>query len=133
MSDLFADTSFYLAIVNPADRYHGVANSRTQSLRGRIVTTEYVLVETGNALRRGLARRLYAELFARITEDRETAVVPASSGLLGAGFDLFAAYSDKDWSLTDCISFVVMREHGLTEALTADHHFEQAGFVALLK
>jgi uncharacterized protein len=39
---------------------------------------------------------------------------------------------DKEWSLTDCISFVVMKERGLTEALTADHHFEQAGFKALL-
>ena len=50
-----------------------------------------------------------------------------------AGFDLFANRPDKDWSLTDCISFGVMTERGLTEALTADRHFEQAGFRAVLK
>lgn len=50
-----------------------------------------------------------------------------------AGFDLFAARPDKAWSLTDCISFGVMRERGLSDALTADHHFEQAGFRAVFK
>jgi len=49
------------------------------------------------------------------------------------GLALYISRPDKDWSLTDCISFVVMKERGLTGALTADHHFEQAGFVALLK
>jgi hypothetical protein len=49
------------------------------------------------------------------------------------GLALYAARPDKEWSLTDCVSFLVMQDHGVTEALTADHHFEQAGFVALLK
>ena len=56
-----------------------------------------------------------------------------SEALFEAGFNLFEARPDKDWSLTDFISFVVMEREGLTEALTGDHHFEQAGFTALLR
>ena len=59
-------------------------------------------------------------------------IVPASQDVFEQGVELFENRLDKDWSLTDCISFIVMRERGLTEALTGDHHFEQAGFRALL-
>lgn len=59
--------------------------------------------------------------------------MPASRELLDNALDLYHQHADKEWTLTDCISFVVMREQELTEALTQDHHFEQAGFVALLK
>lgn len=52
--------------------------------------------------------------------------------LFWRGFHLFESRPDKHWSLTDCTSFVIMEEHGMTEALTADHHFQQAGFTALL-
>ena len=60
-------------------------------------------------------------------------IIPADEELFQAGFDYFEARPDKGWSLTDCISFVVMEREQLTEALTGDHHFEQAGFTALLK
>lgn len=60
-------------------------------------------------------------------------IVPLDSQLLELGLQRMGARSDKDWSLTDCISFVVMEREGIAEALTGDHHFEQAGFVALLK
>lgn len=59
-------------------------------------------------------------------------IVPASQLLFDQGLALYADRPDKEWSLTDCISFVVMREQGLSEALTGDRHFEQAGFRALL-
>ena len=60
-------------------------------------------------------------------------IVPATSRDFQRGLELFAARQDKRWSLTDCISFVVMQDCGLTEMLTADRHFEQAGFSILLK
>jgi hypothetical protein len=60
-------------------------------------------------------------------------IIPAEPQLYEEGIALYRARPDKDWSLTDCISFVVMKARGITEALTGDHHFEQAGFVALLK
>lgn len=60
-------------------------------------------------------------------------VVGFESTVHQAGFDLYETRSDKDWSLTDCVSFAVMTEHKLSDALTADHHFEQAGFRAVFK
>ena len=59
-------------------------------------------------------------------------VIPVSSDLLMRAKALFASRPDKAWSLTDCTSFIIMQEHRLTEALTTDHHFTQAGFHALL-
>jgi len=101
--------------------------------RGSIITTEYVLIEVGNWLARSGDRHVFLELMKEIRADRRTAVVPGSSALFERGLDLYARRPDKDWSLTDCISFVVMREHCLADALTGDHHFEQAGFRILLK
>ncbi len=63
---------------------------------------------------------------------KDVTLIPTSSDLLQRGRDLFAARMDKAWSLTDCISFVVMNDLGITEALTTDNHFAQAGFRALL-
>jgi predicted nucleic acid-binding protein len=60
-------------------------------------------------------------------------VVPASRESLDNALEMYHEHADKEWTLTDCVSFIVMRERELTEALTQDHHFEQAGFVALLK
>jgi hypothetical protein len=60
-------------------------------------------------------------------------MIPATQELFDRGVALYESRPDKEWSLTDCISFVVMADHGITEALTGDRHFEQAGFVALLK
>ena len=65
--------------------------------------------------------------------DPRTTVFPASQDLFDAGVSLYSRRQDKDWSLTDCISFAVMQQQGLTDALTADHHFEQAGFTLLMK
>ena len=68
-----------------------------------------------------------------IEGDSSAVVVPAETDLFRRGLDLYHNRPDKEWSLTDSISFVVMKDRGLTEALTGDHHFEQAGFVALLR
>ena len=80
-----------------------------------------------------LDRPAFLELFDELKGNTDSIVVPASSELVKAGLELYRRRMDKSWSLTDCISFVVMRDHSISEALTGDHHFEQAGFVALLK
>jgi predicted nucleic acid-binding protein len=74
----------------------------------------------------GSLRRLWAS-------DKRLTVIPASHDLFEIGLDRFCSRADKEWSLTDCISFVVMEQRGIYEAFTGDHHFEQAGFVPLLK
>jgi predicted nucleic acid-binding protein len=86
----------------------------------------------GNACARAEDHADFLALLGGIRASPRTRVIPLDSLLLQRGLDLFAGRPDKNWSLTDCISFVVMQDEGLTEALTADGHFEQAGFKALL-
>jgi predicted nucleic acid-binding protein len=91
-----------------------------------------VLLETGNALSKSKYRAAAIALLASIEDDATIDVVELSNTLYASGLELFRQRPDKDWSLTDCISFAVMHDEGVSEALTPDHHFEQAGFRALL-
>jgi uncharacterized protein len=129
----FADTSFYVAILNAVDPFHGRAVELSHTFRGRVITTEYVLLELGNWLSRSGDRDVFVGFFRSLDGDTQTAIIPSERTLFRRGFELYAGRQDKDWSLTDCISFVVLEDHNLTEALTTDHHFEQAGFTVLLK
>jgi len=133
MKTVFADTSFYVAALSPRDVNHSRAEAFGTGFRGRVFTTEYVLLEVATFFCTAPNRVVFLGLLQSLQADPEVTIIPASAVLWQHGIDLFAARPDKDWSLTDCISFVVMQEQGLREALTADHHFEQAGFVALLK
>jgi predicted nucleic acid-binding protein len=96
-----------------------------------IWTTEAVIIEIGNALAAGL-RAEAVRFFEAIPRTSNLKVVPVTSALLESAINLYRDRPDKDWGLTDCISFEVMRENSLAEALTADRHFIQAGFRALL-
>ena len=133
MKPVFADTSYYVALLSRADARHVNAVDVSRTLRRSVVVTEFVLLELGNALSRTDARRLFVSMLRHLRSDPYVVVVPASAELFDRGCDLYARRSDKGWSLTDCISFVVMEERGLSDALTTDHHFEQAGFQVLLK
>jgi predicted nucleic acid-binding protein len=133
MKPVFADTSYYLALVNPKDPEHERAVDLAESLLGRIFVTDYVLVELGSALARGSDRLVFQELLDDLRSDSSTTVLPASEALFQEGVALFISRPDKDWSLVDCTSFVVMKQHRLKEALTTDRHFVQAGFHALLR
>jgi len=97
-----------------------------------MVVTDWVITELADGLCAVANRPLFAGLLS-IIKGPTTTVIDFDTLLMDRGLALFAGRQDKDWSLTDCISFVVMQDRGITEALTADHHFEQAGFVALLK
>jgi uncharacterized protein len=133
MKPVFADTSFYIALLSPTDMRHAKAVEWSESWLGRQVVTEYVLVELGGALSRGRDRSLFVPLVETLLADPGTSFVPASASLFRRGLALFGARNDKNWSLTDCISIVVMKQRRLTDALATDQHFEQAGFTALLK
>ena len=133
MKAVFADTSYYAAVLSPRDAAHEASVRWSQSSFGQVITTEFVLVELGNALSATPRREAYPAFVAFLQDDPDTVVIQASGDLFRAGLDLYARRPDKQRSVTDCISFVVMKQHGVTEALTADHHFEQAGFTALLR
>jgi uncharacterized protein len=130
---VFADTSYYLAYLNPDDVHHSRAVELSRTLRRRVIVSEFVLLEVANALSRAAARGVFAALLRDLRSDPDTTIVPASADLFQRGCQLHSRIRDKDWSLTDCTSFVVMTDAGLSEALTADHHFEQAGFLAMLR
>lgn len=132
MKSVFADTAFYVAIINERDALHLAAMEFSKQYRGHIVTTEYVLVELGNWFARSAHRNRFGYLIQQVFGDSKTTIVPAERSLLLEGVDLYVSRADKDWSLTDCVSFIAMRRFALTDALTDDHHFAQAGFNLLL-
>jgi uncharacterized protein len=130
---VFADTFALIAWLNPRDNAHAVVAAYLDGFTGQLVTTEWVLVELADALSAPEARTTAAAFLQAVRADPQFEVVGYDPAVFQAGFDLFAARPDKAWSLTDCISFAVMTERGLFEALTGDHHFEQAGFRAVFK
>ena len=132
MNAVFADTAFYVAAVNPHDEWHVAATAFVTQFSGRIVTTEFVLMEVANFFSKAAKRAAFIDLLADLKAGEETEIVSSSAELFGRAVDLFTRRPDKDWSLTDCTSFVTMTDRGLTDALTVDRHFEQAGFRILL-
>jgi predicted nucleic acid-binding protein len=133
MKRIFADTSYFVAICGPSDVYHKRALDLSENLVAGILTTEYAIVETGGLLLRPEDRPAFVNLVRDLESDPAVQIVPASRALFQSGFELFAGRPDKEWSLVDCLSFVVMKQHRMQDALTTDHHFEQAGFRALLR
>jgi uncharacterized protein len=133
MTRVFADTYYFFALINVKDSAHQRALQFSQSHDNPLLTTGWIITELADGLSAVVHRPIFAKMLAGLRADPETIIIPPSEPLLSQGIDLFRARPDKDWSLTDCISFVVMQQHGLKEALTADRHFEQAGFQILLK
>ncbi len=134
--EVFLDASFAIALSSVKDGFHPRAVVLAKQLvdaRVSLVTTRAVLLEIGNALSRQRHRAAAIKLLDALEADPAVEIVPLSERLYARAFKLYRERPDKDWGLTDCISFVVMSERGLTEALTADEHFRQAGFQVLLR
>ena len=132
---IFLDTAYVYALVNTRDQWPAAAVQWQRKLtadRRRLVTTEFVLVEIADGLAAVRFRVQGVQVIATLQASPLVDIVPASSQLFTAAFALYHSRRDKDWGLTDCASFVVMNERGLSEALTTDAHFRQAGFRALL-
>lgn len=127
MTVRFADSFYFLALLNRSDEGHQRAVSLSSQRGGSLVTTAWVLTEVADALASPKHRRDFVALLRALRSDPDIEVVPADDELFDAGVDLYTRRPDKEWSLTDCVSFVVMEQRGIVEALTGDHHFEQAG------
>ena len=132
MTARFADTFYFLALLNDGDAAHERAVQAAARLGSRLVTTDWVVVEVADALAAPAQRPAFLALWEQIRDHPAIEIIAADRLLPLRGLDLHARRPDKFWSLTDCISFVVRSERGIIEALTGDHHFEQAGFRALL-
>ncbi|MCK9580500.1 MAG: PIN domain-containing protein [Methanoregula sp.] len=131
----FVDTVCWIALLNRQDRLHGPADQRYKKLMKtgfRFLTTSAVLEETANALCDPLFKSSVITFFHNIEKSTRVEIVFVDPILWSKGLTLYEQRHDKAWSLTDCISLEVMREQKIHDALTSDHHFEQAGFRALL-
>ena len=129
----FVDTSYFLPLLIPGDQYHAAAVSLASQWRGYKVTTDFVMVEVANHLSPRQSRGVFAKFFRTISGDPRMNILPASRHLIERGTSLYETRGDKDWFFTDFIFFEAMRDVGLADALTADHHFEQAGFNILMR
>jgi uncharacterized protein len=136
MIEVFLDTSFAIALSSQTDRNHLQAVELAGQLelhKTRLVITQAILLEIGNALYKQRYRIAAIQLLESLETDRNVEIVLLTKDLYRQAFNLFKQRQDKEWGLVDCISFIVMQERGITDALTADAHFQQAGFRALLR
>jgi predicted nucleic acid-binding protein len=130
---LFLDTAFIQAILNSRDQYHRQALKLLPRVRKakEVWLTEAILLEVGNALS-AYNRQKVVTFIRQCYEFENTRVVTINTELFEEGLKLYASRLDKEWGLVDCISFVVMRQQSLMDAVTSDRHFSQAGFRSLL-
>ncbi len=136
MSSVFADSGYWIAVLNPGDGLHAKATSESKKLeKARMVTTDFVLIEVLAffAGRRASLREAAVKLVEGINSNPNVDVEPARRALFLEALEMYKKRTDKSWSLVDCSSFCVMTSRSITQALTHDKHFEQAGFVALLR
>ncbi|HEX9975089.1 MAG TPA: type II toxin-antitoxin system VapC family toxin [bacterium] len=135
MSEVFLDAAYAIALSSPTDQYHKRAKALAEQLEAdgtQLVTTRAVVLEIGNALAKQRYRAAAIDLLNSLETDPDVEIVPISEGLYKQAFQLYQERLDKEWGITDCISFIVMQDRGLIKALTTDEHFKQAGFQALL-
>jgi predicted nucleic acid-binding protein len=133
---VFLDASYAIALVNIDDALHRVALALAQHIakhRTTLVTTRPVLLEIGDGLSKPRYRQVASELLASIDRDPKVEIVELTETLYHSAFELYRGRQDKGWGMTDCVSFIVMRSQGMTDALTHDIHFEQAGLRALMR
>lgn len=133
MSLVFADAFYFVARLNRRDQHHERVLKFSRDFRARILTSEWILTEVADALAGAACRGRVRDFIHGLRQNPGCEIIPASPELLDHALDFYHQHADKAWTLTDCTSFVIMRERNATEALTGDRHFEQAGFTALLK
>jgi predicted nucleic acid-binding protein len=136
MLKVFLDTSYAIALSVSNDEHHERAIKLAEHLEAKgpgLVTTRAIILEIGNALAGLRYRKAAVQLLDAVENDPKIEIIPITEELYARAFELYWNRPDKEWGLIDCISFIVMDEHGITDALTADDHFRQAGFRVLLK
>jgi len=130
---VFADAAYFIAVLNPTDNFHARALELARRPAGPLVTTYWILAEVGDAFSQTGHRPKFARLLELLASTPDIEVLSPTIEQFQAGAALHASRPDKRWSLTDCITFSVMNDLRLVDALTTDYHFEQAGFRALMR
>ncbi|MBN4001304.1 MAG: type II toxin-antitoxin system VapC family toxin [Nostoc sp. LPT] len=133
INKIFVDTLFVVALINQRDQYHQRASELADSLETQLlITTDAVLLEIGNALARNYKNEA-VEIIEHFFGSDEVEIVRLTPELFAQAFTVYKTHQDKAWGLVDCISFVVMKQAEVSQALTFDQHFVQAGFQALMR
>jgi predicted nucleic acid-binding protein len=135
MKTIFIDSAYAIALAIPKDQWHhkAIAFAKEVGKDGnRFVMTWAVMTEIGDALSKRSYRAKAINMLLQFEGNSDIEVVTLTELLYSKAFSLYQTRLDKDWGLTDCMSFVFMQERGITEALASDEHFSQAGFVPLL-
>ena len=136
---VFWDTAAFVALGNADDKLHKAATAVSQKLaleKAHILTTDAVLIKVANTFSKVAWLTAAQQIIAAVRQSADmgaVTVVHVDEELWDRGWRLFVERSDKNWGLTDCISFVVMQDRQISQAFTSDHHFEQAGFMRLIK
>jgi predicted nucleic acid-binding protein len=134
MMRIFADTSYWMGLVNPRDQIHQKAVSVSRQLSSKsLVTTDMVLAEVLNSFSDSLYREAVGRMVASLRQDQSLTIVPQTRAQFESALQRYRQAADKGWSLTDCASFQVMEAEQIRAALTHDQHFAQAGFETLLR
>ena len=136
MAEFFLDTSFAIALSSITDQNHERAvrlANQIETNKTRLVTTQAILLEIGNSLSKQKYRIAAIQILESLETDPNIEVILLTRDLYTEAFNLFKQREDKEWGLVDCISFIVKQNRGITDVLTADIHFHQAGFRALLR
>ena len=135
MRRVFADTSYWIALVNPRDQIHAKAVRVTQQISPvRILTSEMVLAEVLNSFSDGgPLRHAVGGMVQKLSSNWDVVIVPQTSEQFETALRRYKQAADKSWSLTDCASFQVMEAEQIQAALTHNQHFAQAGFETLLR
>jgi predicted nucleic acid-binding protein len=136
MTEVFLDTSSAIALSASNDEHHEHAVKLAEQLEAdgtQLITTRAIILEIGNTLARARYRTAAVELLDALENDPKVEIIPASEELCARAFQLYRNRLDKEWGLIDCISFIIMTDRSIAEALTTDAHFRQAGFRALLQ
>ena len=132
MKAVFADSVYFFALLNARDTIHPRAVRFATQSENPLVTTAWIITEVADGLCGRATRESVVRLWDILQSSADVEIVLPSPELFREGLERYRERPDKNWSLTDCISFFVMEQRGITDALTADHHFQQAGFAALL-
>jgi len=136
MKQIFADTFYWVALINPQDNWHQRAREVTSSLKNvKLVTTDEVLVELLNfmSVRGANRKRRTVEFIDDLLQNPRLQVIPQNLESFLQGFELYRRRPDKEYSLTDCISMTVMQRLKISQVLTHDNHFQQEGFIILFE
>jgi predicted nucleic acid-binding protein len=133
---VFLDTAFIIALSMETDALHEEAmllSEEIETQKIRLITTRAVMLEIGNALSRIVYRKTTVEILNSLELDDNVTVLPLTEELYQSALNLYSSRMDKEWGMIDCVSFIVMKQVYVTEALTSDRHFEQAGFIPLMR